>query len=510
MRVSLISADRQMIPFRYRLSSNAHLRDVDGRVQVWSSAPMNAFWINQACARLLRECDGRASVHEIALRYSLAEERVLELCEYFRRRALLELEPAVASFSRIPFVTVIVPVYERHGDLEDCLRGLDSQIYPRESMEVLVVDDGSPHPPEGICAQHRCMLITSTPNRGQSFCRNLGASLAKGDILAFLDSDCVPDPGWLTELVPYFDWDNLGAVGGSVEGFYRESVLDRYEHAFSSLSLGANTIMAADDETTFYIPTCNLLVRAAVYTALGGIREDLRVGEDVDFCWRLRSEGHTLLYVNRGRVLHKHRNEPAQMLRRKAQYGSSEAKLQRLHPNKRKTFPTPNLSWATWLFLTAGIIRSSGPLAAAAVVSLTWDGVRRHRRAHKVGLPLTSRSLLCSVVRTHLSAGYIMASHITRYYLLGLCVAGVLSPGASFLAMWCLAWSSLVSYTSRKPDLGFLPFLLVFMSDNVAYQFGVMVGCVKHKTFRSYIPVFRSREPVAARAMSGDGMQNTA
>ena len=58
---------------------------------------------------------------------------------------------------------------------------------------------------------------------------------------------------------------------------------------------------------TFYVPTCNLLVRRSLYLDLGGLREDLRVGEDVDLCWRLRASGSYLVYLPRGRVRHKHR-----------------------------------------------------------------------------------------------------------------------------------------------------------------------------------------------------------
>ncbi len=494
-----------MIPFRYRLRPSAHLRDVGERVQVWSDTPLSALWVNRACARLLSECDGSVSVHELAQRYSVAEERVFELCEHFRRRAILELTPIVSNSLFGPLVSVIVPVYERHGDLDDCLRGLDRQTYPPRLTEVLVVDDGSPDPPEHVCAKHRCTLIMSSPNRGQSFCRNLGASRAKGDILAFVDSDCVPEPDWLAEIIPYFEWESIGAAGGSVEGFYQESMLDRYEDVFSSLNLGANTLMAADNATTFYVPTCNLLVRAAVYATLGGIREDLRVGEDVDFCWRLRSEGHVLLYVNRGQVRHKHRNELGHMLRRKAQYGSSEAVLQRLHPDKRKTFPSPGLSWATWLLLTAGLVGSSGPLVAAAAVPLTWDVMRLHLHARDAGLPLPPYSLLFSVARTHMSGGYIIASHMTRYYMLGLCLVGLVFPRAAFLALWCLAWSSLVDYMARRPHLSFFTFLLLFACDNAAYQLGVFVGCARQRTFRSYIPVFRNPRPAVAQAASPDG-----
>ncbi len=55
--------------------------------------------------------------------------------------------------------------------------------------------------------------------------------------------------------------------------------------------MGRHFVVKGKGADTFYVPTCNLLVRRSTYEAAGGLREDLRVGEDVDLCWRLRATG---------------------------------------------------------------------------------------------------------------------------------------------------------------------------------------------------------------------------
>jgi len=82
----------------------------------------------------------------------------------------------------------------------------------------------------------------------------------------------------------------------------------------------------------------------------------MHVGEDVDFCWRMRDAGDDLLYVPAGTVRHKHRNRLGRFLRRRADYGTSEATLCRLHPRKKKVFQVPPLAVLRFLALCCAIL----------------------------------------------------------------------------------------------------------------------------------------------------------
>ncbi len=64
-------------------------------------------------------------------------------------------------------------------------------------------------------------------------------------MLAFVDSDCVPDRSWLRDLTPYFAWDRVAAVGGRTVGYYTESRLDRYEEVASPLDMGRHLMLRA-------------------------------------------------------------------------------------------------------------------------------------------------------------------------------------------------------------------------------------------------------------------------
>ena len=97
------------------------------------------------------------------------------------------------------------------------------------------------------------------------------------------------------------------------------------------------------DEAVAYLPTCNFVVRRDVLLAVGGFAADMRLGEDVDFTWRVLRTGASACYAPAGRVTHHHRERLGPLLRRRADYGSSEADLQRRHPAGRRVMPMPRV-----------------------------------------------------------------------------------------------------------------------------------------------------------------------
>jgi mycofactocin system glycosyltransferase len=340
-------------------------------------------------------------------------------------------------------------------------------------------------------ARHGGHLLTNERNRGPSYSRNWAAREATGEILAFVDSDCVAGAGWLHELTPYFSWDRVGAVGGRTIGYYTESRLDRYEEVASPLDMGRHLRLEARGTDTFYVPTCNLLVRRTLYLEVGGLREDLLVGEDVDFCWRLRTRDAYLVYAPEGTVRHKHRNHLGAMLKRRADYGTSEATLHALHPDKRKRFPLPPAPLATVALLSAAVVGLKPRMLPACLAPPLWDGGRRVLHLRRYGVELPALSVWSSVLRGHLSMLYFVYFHLVRYYLGPLAVAGLLTPGAWALSAFAILYAGAVDYSTRRPCMSFPGYLGYYLAEHIAYQGGVIAGCVRSRTFRSYLPAIQ-------------------
>jgi hypothetical protein len=297
----------------------------------------------------------------------------------------------------------------------------------------------------------------------------------------------------------------VGAVGGRTRGYYTESPLERYEEVASPLDMGRHLLLRTQGPDTFYVPTCNLLVRRSTYEAVGGLREDLRVGEDVDLCWRLRATGAYLIYAPEGVVRHKHRDHPAAMLRRRAQYGTSEAVLHGLHPDKRKRFPLAPEPLATVALVSAALVRLDPRLLPLCLGPSLWDGMRRRTRLRRSGVEVSDAKLWNSVLRTHLSMLYFAYFHLTRYYLGPLAVAGAAVPGFWALEGAAVLCSAGIDYSTRRPRMCFPAYLAYYLAEHAAYQAGVAAGCVRERSFRSYVPVFErpsapAGETPAARA----------
>ena len=117
----------------------------------------------------------------------------------------------------VPFISVIVPTYNRPEALSQCLAALAAQDYPPERFDVIVVDDESTVPLEGIVSAFRGRLdVTLLRQRrsGSGPGRNKGATVARGSFLAFTDDDALPQPDWLSRLGEQSTASPAHAIGG--------------------------------------------------------------------------------------------------------------------------------------------------------------------------------------------------------------------------------------------------------------------------------------------------------
>jgi mycofactocin system glycosyltransferase len=482
-----------MIPILYNLRSNIRFEEGDAFSLVVSEVPLNVVRASRRAARILGLCDGKRTLRQIAGETGVAEERVFRICDYFNKKAVLDTL-VLENRGYFPFITVIIPTRDRGKSLVECLGSVFAQDYPPERFEVLVIDDGSLDETRKLASAFRCKIFAIPESRGQSYCRNLGALHASGEILAFLDNDCVAGPSWLRDLAPYLSWDAAGAVGGYVDGYSDRSTLDRYEKEFSLLNLGKYIQRGGSDRSVFYLPMCNLLVRREAFAQTGGLRETLQVGEDVDFCWRMQDAGWQALYVPAGAVKHKHRNTLGPLLRRRADYGGSEAVLYGLHPERRKSLQISLLPAAAFLGLCVSIVLFAlWPLLATAG-GFAGEAAAKLIRLRRINIP--TKKILSSVLRTYLSYSHIASFHLIRYYLILLLVLGFVFPMVWLLAFSLLAFVALMDYSRKQPRLCLLLFFLYYSLDQMAYQAGAIAGCIRARSFRSYMLRFQRTRKV--------------
>ena len=271
-------------------------------------------------------------------------------------------------------VTVVIPVRDRHAELARCLSGL------RDLPHVIVVDDASADPLaiKRIAAEHGAAVIHRPVNGGPGAARNTGLSAAGTDIVAFLDSDCVPRPRWLEKLLPHFADPAVGAVAPRIvpheEG---TSWLARYEGASSTLDMGGRPSIVRPGALVSYVPGAALVVRR---TAAGdGFRDGMYVGEDVDFVWRMDAAGWRVRYEPGAVMGHDHRVAFRAWFSRRVDYGTSAADLEKLHPGVVRPL------YASWWTVGAWAAALSGRPVTAAALTTTAIALLARRLSRVTG-----------------------------------------------------------------------------------------------------------------------------
>ncbi len=201
---------------------------------------------------------------------------------------------------------------------------------------MVVVDDGSDDPESvaGVCGRHGARLIRRPVNGGPGAARNDALAVIDTELVAFVDSDCAVDPGWLAPLVRHFDDPTIGAVAPRIRP--AAGVPD----PAGRCSTGTPTPVArstwaptrARSAPAGWSATCPPRPWWPATAVLPiGFDPDLRVGEDVDLVWRLVAAGWRVRYEPSVTVRHREPDSWGGLLARRFRYGTSAGPLARRH-----------------------------------------------------------------------------------------------------------------------------------------------------------------------------------
>jgi mycofactocin system glycosyltransferase len=311
-------------------------------------------------------------------------------------------------------VSVVIPTYGR-VPMADV-----------EADEVIVVDDAS-----GVPATiHRAV------RGGAAAARNDGLRAARNEIVALLDSDTVPRPGWLEPLLAHFNDPMVDIVAPRIVPL----VPGGYEAAHSPLDRGPDAARVVPYGRVPFVPGAALLVRRHVR-----FDETLRGGEDVELVWRTPY----VRYEPRAQVAHAHRTAPRAWLARRVHYGRTAAAIARRHPGRARPLHVSPWTTAAWAAALAGRPRTALAITAAATALL----------AREVDPRTAARLAALGTLRS----GRVVADALTRHW-------------------WPLALvhprTRLALFT--KPPLALL--------DDLAYGAGVWAGCARHRTVDPLLP----------------------
>ncbi|HVA80442.1 MAG TPA: glycosyltransferase, partial [Candidatus Binataceae bacterium] len=231
--------------------------------------------------------------------------------------------------ARTPMVSIVICAYNAERTIRACLESLDRLAYP--NFEVIVVDDGSCDRTAGIAMDFAQFRLIRQPNQGLGIARNVGASAARGEIIAYTDSDCVADPHWLTLMMRAMQDGGFDGCGGPNYPPHEDGCIE----ACVAASPGAPCQVLIGDNLAEHLAGCNMVFTRAALDRVGGFDPQFTAaGDDVDLCWRMLERGLRLGYCPAAFVWHFRRNTITAYYRQQRGYGHAEAMLYRRYPER--------------------------------------------------------------------------------------------------------------------------------------------------------------------------------
>lgn len=223
--------------------------------------------------------------------------------------------------TRTPRVSVIIPHYRDLGGLAICLETLSRQTYPRDQFEIVVADNNSPEGEaavaEVVAGRGRVVVVTE---KGAGPARNGGVAVARGEILAFIDSDCQAEPEWLEEglkALPDYDF-----IGGHVTVLTDDPIRMTGAEAFER-------VFAFDFESYInkkgFTGSGNMFCPKVLFERVGGFRPV--VSEDYEWSHRARGMGYRLGYAPKAVVGHPARRTWEELTRKWARVNAESYAL---------------------------------------------------------------------------------------------------------------------------------------------------------------------------------------
>lgn len=220
------------------------------------------------------------------------------------------------SASPHPLVSIVIPVLNDSVRLQACLQAIEKQTYASNCYEVIVVDNGSDesHDTAGVVAQFPCTRMGFEPYASSFAARNKGVTLARGEVIALIDADCLPDPDWLEKgtqrllAVP-----NCGLVGGRIDIYFQDPQRPTPVELYESLTAFPQQQLI---EKQRFAATANVFTFKAIFEQVGGFEPCLKSSGDIEWGQRVAAAGYRLAYADKARVAHPARSTFAQLYQR--------------------------------------------------------------------------------------------------------------------------------------------------------------------------------------------------
>jgi len=217
----------------------------------------------------------------------------------------------------LPKVSVIVPVYNGVNYLKNCLNSLKNLDYPKNRLEIIVVDDGSTDNSYKEAKKFSEMKVLKKIHNGKARTINYGLSRAKGEIIGVLDCDSIVEREALKKMVGYFNEKNVGAIVSGIRVYKPKNFLEKFQEIEYMLTLFFRKNFSFV-KGLFVTPGVLALYRKNILEEIGKFQDNIT--EDLEIALRILSRGYDIKCVPEARTYTQVPNKFKDLIRQRVRW----------------------------------------------------------------------------------------------------------------------------------------------------------------------------------------------
>jgi cellulose synthase/poly-beta-1,6-N-acetylglucosamine synthase-like glycosyltransferase len=224
-----------------------------------------------------------------------------------------------------PKVSIIVATLNNERTIDECLKAIVELNYPKDFLEIIVVDGCSKDATVKIAQKYPVKVISESLNAPAAY--NYAMKMVSNGVLGFIDADAKVEKEWLNKLVTHLDDPQVAGISGGIETWNTENAWAR------SIGYDLKNRYARLKKYVVRVATMNLLLKKSVIEAVGGFDENLPSQYDTDLGFRITSRGYKILFEPNAKCYHFNRSTVSGYFRQQLQYGKNTTKLYLKHAN---------------------------------------------------------------------------------------------------------------------------------------------------------------------------------